>query len=174
MEFLSTFHPQIVHFPIALIIISLAFDVVGRATDSGWWRKASLALLVVAVLGGAAAVFTGERVSDTAEERQGIPEAVVDAHGDMGKLAAWLAGGALVARLVENGVGSARALVGVVALLLQLGAAVMVGIAGHRGGKLVYEHGAGVTINGQLLRAPGAKPEAGEAATPPPGAAQPH
>ena len=102
MEFLSSFHPQIVHFPIALIIFSLVFDLVGRALDSEWWRKASLAMLVVAVLGGAAAVLTGEQVSEKAEERQGIPEATVDAHGDMGKLAAWLAGGALVARLGET------------------------------------------------------------------------
>jgi uncharacterized membrane protein len=174
MEFLSQFHPQIVHFPIVLLILSLAFDVVGRATDSTWWRKASLALLVIAVLGGVAGVLTGERVSEKAEERQGIPEAVVDAHGDMGKLATWFACGALAARLVENGLPSARTLVGVVALLLQLGSALAVGLAGYRGGKLVYEHGAGVTIDGKLIRAPGAKPEAGAQPAPATGETKPH
>ena len=166
MEFLSQFHPQIVHMPIALLVFSLLFDLVGRATDSDWWRKASLAMLVIAVLGCVAAVLTGEQVSEKAEGRQGISEAVVDSHGDMGKIAAWLAGGALAARLVENGVGPVRGLVGVVALLLQLGAAVAVGIAGHRGGQLVYEHGAGVSIDGRLLRAPSAAPEAGKGAAP--------
>jgi uncharacterized membrane protein len=160
MEFLGQYHTQIVHFPIALVLVSLLFDVVGRATDSAWWRKASLALLVFAVVGGAAAVLSGEPASEVAENKQGIPEATVEKHEDMGKIAAWLAGGALAARLVENGVGSARVLVGALALLLQLGAAVTIGIAGHRGGMLVQKHGAGVAIEGQLIRAPGAPPKA--------------
>lgn len=164
MDFLGPFHTQLVHFPIALIIVSLLFDVVGRATDSAWWRKASLALLVFAVIGGAVAVLSGEPASEVAENRQGIPESTVERHEDMGKIAAWLAAGALAARLVENSVGSARVLVGGLALLLQLAAAVTVGIAGHRGGMLVQQHGAGVAINGQLIRAPGAKLEGGEAA----------
>ena len=163
MDFLGPFHPQIVHTPIVLIIFSLVFDLVGRATDSAWWRKASLALLVFAVIGGVAAVLSGEPASEVAENRQGIPESVVERHEDAGKIAAWLAGGALVARLVENSAGPARTVVGVLALLLQLCSAGAVGVAGYRGGKLVQERGAGVSINGQLIRAPGARPETGEA-----------
>src|SRR2546426_1274162 len=146
MEFLGPFHPQIVHFPIALLIFSVVFDLIGRATDSAWWRKASMALLVMAVALGVTAILTGEFVGDRAENLQHIPEATVDAHGDVGKLAIWLAGGALLARLIEGGAGAARPIVGGLALLLQLAAAVTVGVAAHRGGKLVYRHGAGVSI----------------------------
>jgi uncharacterized membrane protein len=160
MEFLGPFHTQIIHFPIVLILLSLAFDVVGRATDSAWWRKASMALLVLAVLAGAAAVLSGEPASEVAEHRQGIAEALVDKHGDMGKMAAWFAIGALVTRLVENSVVSGRRLIGGLALLLQLAAAIAVSVAGHRGGMLVRNHGAGVSIDGRLIRAPGATPEA--------------
>ena len=163
MDFLGPFHPQLVHFPIVLIILSLAFDLVGRATDSAWWRKASLAMLVVAVIGGAAAVLSGEPASEVAEKRQGIPEAVVDRHADAGKIAAWLAGGALAARLIENSVGSSRMLVGGLALLLQLCAAGAVAVAGFRGGKLVQERGAGVAVDGKLVRAAEAPPDAGAA-----------
>ena len=152
MEWLGPFHPQIVHFPIALLILSALFDLVGRATDSAWWRKASMAMLVMAVAVGVTAILTGEFVGDRAEKLQGIPEATVDAHGDLGKLAIWLAGGALAARLIEGGVGAARTVVGAVALLLQLAAAVTIGFAASRGGKLVYRHGAGVAIEGKLIK----------------------
>jgi len=50
--------------------------------------------------------------------------------------------------------------VGGLALLLQLAAAVTVGVAAHRGGKLVYRHGAGVSIEGRLIKHPGAKARA--------------
>jgi uncharacterized membrane protein len=156
MQLLGPFHPQIVHFPIALLVFSALFDLVGRATDSAWWRKASMAMLIVAVAAGVAAILTGEFVGDRAEELQKIPEATVDAHGDVAKIAIWIAGGALVARLVEGGVGAARAVVSLVALLLQLAAAVTIGVAAHRGGKLVYRHGAGVSIEGKLIRHAGA------------------
>ncbi len=164
MDFLGPFHAQIVHTPIALIIFSLAFDVVGRALDSDWWRKASMVLLVVGTLGAVAAVLSGEAASDRVEDRQGVPERVVDGHGDMGKLTMWIAGGAVVARLVEPAAGAARTAVGIVALLLQLAASITVGITGHRGGNLVFQQGAGVEIDGKLITHPGAKPEAGEGA----------
>ena len=162
MDLLGPYHPQIVHAPIALLIFSLAFDLVGRALDSDWWRKASLALLVVGTLGSAAAVLSGSAVADRVEDRQGVPERLVDGHENMGKLSLWIAGGALAARLVEAGAGAARTAVGVVALLLQFAAAITVGIAGHRGGNLVLHQGAGVEIDGKLITHPGAKPAPGE------------
>ncbi len=159
MEFLGPLHPQIVHFPVALLVCSVLFDLVGRATDSSWWRKASMTLLVLAVAAGITAILTGEFVGDRAEELQHFPEATVDAHGDMGKTAIWLAGGALVARLIEGGVGAARSAVSGVALLLQLAAAISVGVAAHRGGGLVYHHGAGVAIDGKPIRYTDAAPD---------------
>ena len=158
MELLGPFHPQIVHFPIVLLILSVVFDLVGRATDSEWWRKASMAMLVLAVAVGVMAILTGEFVGDRAEKLQRIPEATVDAHGDLGKIAIWLAAGALLARLIAGGAGAARAAVGGVALLLQLAAAVTIVFAAYRGGKLVYRHGAGVSIEGKLIRHPGVAP----------------
>jgi len=48
-------------------------------------------MLVLAVVLGVTAILTGEFVGDRAENLQHVPEATVDAHGDMGKLAIWLA-----------------------------------------------------------------------------------
>jgi hypothetical protein len=52
------------------------------------------------------------------------------------------------------------------ALLLHLAAATTVGIAGFRGGRRVFEHGAGVKVGGTLLAVPegekGGQGDAGE------------
>ncbi len=157
MVFQVPLHPLIVHFPVVLVMISLLFDLVGRATDGPWWRKASLALLVIAVVTGVAGILTGELAADHAEKIQRIAEDAVDSHGDLAKLSIWLAGGALVARLAEVGMGAMRGLVSVIALLLQLASAVAIGVAGHHGGLLVYRHGAGVTVGDHPVISPDSK-----------------
>jgi len=162
MEFIGQFHPQIVHLPIVLLVFAALFDMVGRFVDAAWWRKASMALLVFAVAAGVCGILSGEQASEVAEERQGIAESVVDGHGDLAKIAIWVAGAALAARLVEIGVTGMRSAVGVVALLLELAAAVTVGVAAHRGGQLVYRHGAAVRIDGRLLGHPKADEGAAE------------
>ena len=113
-------------------------------------------MLVIGFLGGVAALKTGEVAGDHAED-QGVPEKAVDAHENMARVTLWLAGGALllmgVATRVKPGAGALNAL----ALLLQVGAAVAVGVTGHRGGILVYEHGANVKVAGAALRGAGGR-----------------
>lgn len=155
MEALGPFHPQIVHTPIALIVFALLFDLVGRATDLAWWRKAATAMLVIGALGAWAAVVSGSGAEERVEE-QGVPESLIGAHEDAGKIAAWLATGAVVARVFAGRAGGARGAVAGLGLVLHLCAAGAVGMAGFRGGKLVYEHGAGVSVGGVPVKHPGA------------------
>ena len=146
MEFPGVFHPQIVHAPIALIVVGALFELIGRATDLEWWRKAAFAMLVVGVLGAGAAVLSGEAAGEAAE-KQGVAENAVDAHEDVAKVALGIGIAAVIARWLASRTGRAQAAVGLLALGLHLAAAVTVGLAGHRGGKLVYEHGANVKAN---------------------------
>jgi uncharacterized membrane protein len=140
-------HPIIVHTPIALLIFSVLFELAGRALDADWWRRAAFVLLLLGALGAAAAVITGTAAGDAAE-RQGVAEQPVDQHEDAGKLTLGLAIGAVAVRLLASRAGGLRAWAGGLALALQLAAAIMVGVAGYRGGRLVYEHGAGVSVHG--------------------------
>ena len=157
MDFLGPFHPIIVHTPITLIVFSFLFDLVGRLTDSSWWRKAAVTMLVVGVLGGVAAILSGEPASEVAEHKQGIPEERVEAHEDVAKLSVWFGGGALAARAIAAAMPGSRAVVVGLAFLLHLASAVSVGLAGYRGGQLVYTYGAGVRVDGQLIRHPAAR-----------------
>ncbi len=163
-ELLAPFHPQIVHGPIALIVAGALFELVGRALDAEWWRKAAFAMLIVGVLGASAAVISGLGAG-AAAEKQGVAEEAVDLHESAALLALWLGIAAVVTRAIAGRTGRAKAAVGGVALVLHLVTAVTVGVAAHYGGHLVYEHGAKVKVNGQPVVTPktgGEKGEAGE------------
>src|SRR5438477_8342118 len=149
MDFLGPYHPLIVHTPVALLIFSFAFELAGRAMDSVWMRKAGLTLLVIGVLGGIAAIYSGEAASEVAEKKQGIPEATVDHHAEVAKISVWLGLGALAARGIAAAMPAGAAPVALVAFLLHGASATSVGIAGYRGGQLVFKHAAGVHLNGQ-------------------------
>jgi uncharacterized membrane protein len=156
MEALGPFHPQIVHFPVALLLVSVVLSLAGRALDREWLRRAGTSLLVLGFLGAVAATLSGDAAHETPEDVQGVPEAAIEAHEDMAKVAMFLAGGAVVALGLAGRVRAASGALSALALLLQLAAAVAVGVAGHRGGALVYEHGANVRVGGALVRHPGA------------------
>ena len=147
-------HPVIVHVPVVMIVFSFLFELAGRALDSEWWRKAALAMLVIGVLGAAAAVLTGKPAGEAAE-KQGVAERAVDDHEDAGRIALWMSLAALAARAVASRAGRARAAVSVLYLAVHLCAAMAVTMASYRGGLLVYHHGAGVKVHGEKVPSDG-------------------
>jgi uncharacterized membrane protein len=153
MQFLAPFHPQIVHGPIVLIIIAALFEVVGRIVGLEWWRKAAFALLILGVLGAGLAVLSGQAAGQAAE-KQGVSERAVDEHEEIALVTLWLGLAAVVVRAFAGMAGKARAVASGLALVLHLAAAVTVGVAAHRGGALVFEHGARVKVNGQPVVTP--------------------
>lgn len=153
LEQFGQLHPIIVHTPIALLIFSAFFAIVGRLFDREWVRKASVLMLVFGFLGAFGAVRSGLITHEIAEHKQGVPEEAIDEHGDLGEKTMYVAGAALVAvalaaKFSAGGLGAALS---GLALLLQIGAAVLVGLTGFHGGKLVYEHGASVKLGGVLV-----------------------
>jgi len=167
LNFLGPFHPQIVHTPIVLIIFSAFFAVVGRLMDRDWLKKASVVLLVFGFLGAFLAVQSGKPAHRVPEHQQGVPEQAIDTHEMLGERTMYLSGLALLALFVASRLkGGVASAVGALALILQLLAAGCVGYTGYLGGKLVFDHGANVKVDGQLVKSIHAaehKPEPGEA-----------
>ena len=85
------------HTPVALLIFSAFFAIVGRLFDREWVRKASVLMLVFGFLGSFAAVRSGYSAHEVPEEQQGISESEIDEHRDLGQRTFYLAGGAIVA-----------------------------------------------------------------------------
>ena len=153
LSFLGPFHPQIVHTPVALLIFSAFFALAARLFDRDWLKKTSVLLLVIGFLGAWFAEKSGGPAHRVPEHEQGVPEEEIDEHATAGKRTVQLAGGAIVAIAVASRLtGVAASFFGGLGLALQVAAAVMVGIAGFEGGKLVYDHGANVKVDGKLVK----------------------
>lgn len=160
MDALGQFHPQIVHTPIALLVFSAFFAIVGRLFDREWVRRTSVLLLVFGWLGAWVAVKSGGPAHRVPEHKQGVPEEAIDGHAELGRYTLWTAGAAVAAyALTTRLTGGAASAVTVLALLLQISAAVLVGVTGLRGGRLTYDYGANVRIGGVLVKNPGARGE---------------
>jgi uncharacterized membrane protein len=153
MNFLGPFHPQIVHTPIALLIFSAFFAIAGRLLDREWLRKTSVLLLVIGFVGSFLAEQSGKPAHRVPEHDQGVPEEAIHEHSDAAKWVTWTSGGAVAAVAVASRLkGGAAGAVGGLALVLQVMAAVAVTRTGLLGGKLTYEHGANVKVDGQLVK----------------------
>lgn len=151
LSIVQDFHPQIVHFPVALSIVAPVFlllaVLIPRYTRSlafsGWL------LLVLAAAAAWVAVLSGE-AAEHAAGAGGAAKAVLERHEDMAELAAnaltvvaaLLTLVLVVPTLVARWNRPAWNRIGVAAVLvLVLAGDVLIGLAAHQGGRLVHEFG---------------------------------
>ena len=140
-------HPIVVHFPIALLCASVAFDTLASRWPTGGLRETSLYTLLAGVMAAGLAVVTGGMEEDLAK-RAGAPESVLELHESLGTVT-------LVVFVVLLGLRLAMQLgwlKEIRALSLGLGAigVVILALTGYWGGDLVYTYGIGV----QTIMAP--------------------
>ncbi|MBE0642545.1 MAG: hypothetical protein IH600_00520 [Bacteroidetes bacterium] len=142
----SHLHPMIVHFPIALVMVGLLFEVIGIATGKDAYSKGGLLLLLLGTAGAVAAYFSGDLAGDGVTEA-GALGAALETHEAAAILALWL----LVATtVVRTGLVIFKRYSGWVRMLplaLYLVATAAVVRTGYYGGDLVYKHAAGVQLD---------------------------
>lgn len=136
-------HPMLVHFPIALLSASVFLDRLaqrGRREDA---RSAGRHTLLLGLVGALVSVISGH-MAEEAVEHSGVPESVLEIHEKLGFATFWLFAGLLGLRAAEwLGLIEERPLISIALGLL--GVAVLF-IASDYGGSLVYDYGAGVTL----------------------------
>lgn len=136
-------HPQVVHFPIALLVVVLLFEIL-----SYFWKKesfslTSLILLVLGTIGAFIALQTGELAADIAKKIPGI-DSTLHKHEEMAELVFYLY---LVITIIK--IVIIRFKKDILPWRLLILAGMLIGTfflfrVGHYGGQLVYEWGAGV------------------------------
>lgn len=147
-------HPSVVHFPIALAVTGALFSVLYLALGRReWLRWFAPILLSLALLGAAAAYFSGQAAEDRAEEI-GVPHDALEEHESAG---IWALGTIALACLLSWATHAPKRGVWIATLIAVIAVAATLR-AGHLGGQLVFVHGAG-----RVQGAPGAHPVGGEA-----------
>jgi len=145
MPDIAQWHPQIVHFVIALGFIGIALRVLSLVLWKSWTRPAGAALLILAAAASVAAVKSGDDAHGPVERIPGTRDLVVH-HEELGEKARNLFLTVAVLEIIALvltarpkvllGVHAASALVGVYAGL------VLYETAEH-GGEIVYNYGGG-------------------------------
>jgi len=132
-----------VHFPIVLLSASVLLDFL-----SIWWRAEDLRatsfyMLMLGLAGAIVSVITGG-MAEEAVERSGVPKSVLEIHETLGFATFWAFTGLFVLRLAEwlDWIDERR----VLRIALGMGAVVVLFVASYYGGSLVYDYGAGVTV----------------------------
>jgi len=161
MKLPDPLHPAVVHFPIVLILLGTVIAVVAMFASRGVTTRISAIVWALAAAGAIAATWSGEEDEDAAENAGPAAKQLFEEHEQWGERArnaailAALAAGAAAAtvnRLPRFSGGAA-----VLTAVVSLAASWCVMEAGHYGGKLVYQHGVGVSQSGPA--------ESGKAAT---------
>lgn len=142
MPNIAVFHPQIVHFVIALFFVGLAFRLVSLTGKLSWTSPAAAALIILSALASIAAVQSGDQAHGPAERVPGAREAVQE-HEETGERARnvlLVVAGLEVLGLLLN---RQKVMRGVAALAGLAGAYYLYEAAEH-GGEVVYSYAGGV------------------------------
>src|SRR3954467_4173245 len=132
MALIGRMHPLLIPFPVALLIAAAAAEAAAAVTRSARWHDAAVVNARAGAVFAALAVAAGWRLS-LAPAMVGTP--LLEWHKWTGAGCAALAAAAALAAWSGPGEPRARRRVYQAALL---GAAVMVAIAGHLGGQMVW------------------------------------
>lgn len=150
MPDIGVFHPQIVHFVIALFYAGLVLRLVSLTRLFAWTKPAGAALLIVAALAAASAVKSGDQAHGPAERIPGAREAV-ERHERDGERARNMLIAIAVLEIaglaffrkdqIQRGIYAGSALLGLVG-------GWMVYEAAEHGGQVVYQYAGGVGTRG--------------------------
>ncbi len=144
-EWAPNVHPMIVHFPIALLIVALLFDLAALVFKKHNWLQKSAAILYIA--GGlfvAAAFLSGRQAADSVNV-PAIVNPTLGEHADWGLRTLWYFGlyGVIRLFLLWKNIGEKWVLSLVIFLIGAAGMFVLFETAEH-GAELVFRHGIGV------------------------------
>ncbi|OHB76346.1 MAG: hypothetical protein A2Z34_04805 [Planctomycetes bacterium RBG_16_59_8] len=140
---MENFHPLVVHFPIALMLFAAVMDIAALLFRREEWHTVAKWNLLAATIFGLAAIGTG-LLAEEEIPSSGIKHEIAERHelfafGFVGLATLltawrWWAGGGFPRRWKWGHLAG---------LLLCAG---LVGVTGHLGGKLVFEHGVGTNL----------------------------
>lgn len=149
-EVLNHTHPILVHFPIVLITVGLAYDLIVSIRKRALPLKQGIWIWLAAVLSAWLSVATGP------EEDAHGNTAFLETHSTLADITAWVVSILAAARLfmMLRGKQSFVKIPLVLYLAFALASCALVLGTGYYGGKMVYDNGIGVKVNGNSVNPP--------------------
>mgnify|MGYP002626825660 CR=1 FL=1 len=136
-------YPLFVHFPIALLITSVLFDVIAKWHKRDSFREGAFWLLILGLAGGVTATIAGSWAEEAAEKAD-IAESLMETHETLALVTLSIFGVQLLGRLSLKNQFTANTFPPY--FLIALVGLGTLSATGYFGGTLVYEHGAGVSL----------------------------
>ena len=138
IELITPIHPKLVHFPIALFVSAVVFELLSIVFRREGLHKTAVNMYILAALVTPLVVRTGIWEA----ERLNLNHPILDAHR---KYALWTMWGSLMSLpvlwlLKKEFTKYFR----VIFFLILIGVVSVVSLAGHNGGAMVYEYGVGI------------------------------
>jgi uncharacterized membrane protein len=146
---MSYFHPMVVHFPIALIFVTFALDLLGKILKREKLLYAGTVVAMFATAGAVAALFTGLVAEDTGWHPASVAD-MLETHELMGYITMGIVAVMLIVRLALR--DKLHTAIGWLIVALGGLAVISVSYGGYLGGEMVYTHGTAVKAYEQCYK----------------------
>ncbi len=146
-RFFGYLHPAFVHFPLVLLLISVGLEAIGffkRDDRFTWAAQLTLLLGTIATL----FAFVAGNFAEIWAARDGVSQDPMEYHELLATITSWTFVFLTAGRLFLGIAANRRLMAGY--LILAVAACILIGVTGHQGAALVYQHGAGVQHAGLL------------------------
>ena len=135
--YIHLLHPKLIHFPIALFLSAMGLEVLSLVFNKESFHRTALHIYILATLITPLAILTG--LQDAKHIHLNHP--VLTTHKNFALLTMWVSLASLpILWLIRK----KEKILRIVFLVFTLGIVTFVTIAGHNGGRMVYEYGVGV------------------------------
>lgn len=150
MEFLAQFHPKIIHFPIAFLLVYLLLEVIGAIFKKEFFSKTAHLFLLFGVLGALAAVLTGNQAEDAFEGWNKTTSAILEVHKTYATITLWYFAALLVLRTFLVLRKKFNNFFRYIFCILAIIGAYFVFQTGDHGGEMVFHHGVGTQFHDKV------------------------
>lgn len=133
-------HPLIVHFPIVLLLLAFFAQL---AAIFIWKKELSFITLILLVAGFLGAYVAGNFFHPHTDELNELARQVLEKHERYADLTLWLSGIGSLLKIISHLFLNRKTWAEVAVVLLLMGSAWSVSMAGHYGATLVHLHGVG-------------------------------
>lgn len=138
---LENIHPLLVHFPIALLSVFFAIDLIGSLTNKPQWRSVASVFLYLGTIAALFTVIAGHVAADTVPHGGNVHE-IMEKHEDLGMAILSLSTALSAWRLKHKGLF--QGYLNVVFLTLSALLCVLIALGADLGGLMVYQYGVAV------------------------------